>query len=93
MKYIIGIIGIVCLAGVIALKAIGEDEMGIKNDCRRNAEGYSDPTAYEALKNMEQEEERFHKLLDIIFALCELLDFHIEERIVIKDKRTGRIWR
>lgn len=32
--------------------------MGIKNDCRRNAEGYSDPTAYEALKNMEQEEER-----------------------------------
>ena len=68
-------------------------EMGIKNDCRRNAEGYSDPTAYEALKNMEQEEERFHKLLDTIFALCELSDFHIEERIVIKDKRTGRIWR
>lgn len=62
--------------------------MGIKNDCRRNAEGYSDPTAYEALKNMEQEEERFHKLLDTIFALCELSDFHIEERIVIKDKRT-----
>lgn len=71
----------------------GEDEMGIKNDCRRNAEGYSDPTAYEALKNMEQEDERFHKLLDTIFALCELSDFHIEERIVIKDKRTGRIWR
>lgn len=71
----------------------GEDEMGIKNDCRRNAEGYSDPTVYEALKNMEQEEERFHKLLDTIFALCELSDFHIEERIVIKDKRTGRIWR
>lgn len=55
--------------------------------------GYSDPTAYEALKNMEQEDERFHKLLDTIFALCELSDFHIEERIVIKDKRTGRIWR
>ena len=47
----------------------------------------SDPTVYEALKNMEQEEERFHKLLDTIFALCELSDFHIEERIVIKDKR------
>ena len=28
---------------------------------RRNAEGYSDPTAYEALKNIEREEdERFH---------------------------------
>lgn len=23
--------------------------MGTKNDCRKNAEGYSDPTAYEAL--------------------------------------------
>lgn len=30
---------------------------------RRNAEGYSDPTAYEALKNIEREEdERFHRL-------------------------------
>lgn len=28
--------------------------MGIKNDFRKNAEGYSDPTAYEALKNIEQ---------------------------------------
>lgn len=53
--------------------------MGIKNDCRKNAEGYSDPTAYEALKNIEQEEDRFHKLLETIFTLCELSDFHIEE--------------
>lgn len=40
--------------------------MGIKNDRRKNAEGYSDPTAYEALRNIEQEEDRFHKLLDTI---------------------------
>lgn len=71
----------------------GEDEMGVKNDYRKNAEGYSDPTACEALRNIEREEERFHKLLDTIFTLCELSDFHVEERIVIKDKRTGRIWR
>lgn len=31
---------------------------------RRNAEGYPDPTAYEALKNIDREEdERFHRLL------------------------------
>lgn len=47
--------------------------MGIKNDCRKNTEGYSDPTAYEALRNIEQEEDRFHKLLETIFTLCELL--------------------
>lgn len=64
-----------------------------KEDWRKNAEGYSDPTAYEALRNIEREDERFYKLLDTIFNLCELSDFHIEERIVIKDKRTGKVWR
>lgn len=46
--------------------------MGVKNDYRKNAEGYSDPTACEALRNIEQEEERFHKLLDTIlrFVNC-----------------------
>ena len=66
------------------------------NDLRRNAEGYSDPTAYNAIKNIDNDregEERFHKLLDSIFNICELSGFHIEERIVIKDKKTGRIWR
>lgn len=64
-----------------------------KDDLRRNAEGYFDPTAYEAMRNIERDEERFHKLLDTIFALCELSGFHVEERIVIKDKRTGKVWR
>ena len=40
---------------------------------RRNAEGYSDPTAYEALKNIEREEdERFHRLLHTLISWCEL---------------------
>ena len=64
---------------------------------RKNAEGYSDPTAYEAIRNVERgadaDDERFHKLLDTIFSICELSGFHIEERIVIKDKKTGKIWR
>lgn len=56
---------------------------------RRNAEGYSDPTAYEALKN----DERFHRLLHTLFYLCELADFEIEGRIILVDKRNGRVWR
>lgn len=63
------------------------------NSLRKNSEGYVDPTAYEAMRNLNKDEDRFHKLLDTIFSLCELSDFHIEERIVVKDKRTGRIWR
>lgn len=51
------------------------------------------PTAYEALRKIDEEDARFHRLLDTIFYLCELAGFRIEGRIVLTDKRTGRIWR
>lgn len=60
---------------------------------KRNSEGYSDPTAYHALKHIEDEEERFHKLLYAIFDICELANFEIEGRLVLVDKKTGRVWR
>ena len=48
---------------------------------------------YQALKNIEAEEERFHKLLHMIFDICALSDFEIEGRIVLVDKRSGKVWR
>jgi hypothetical protein len=62
-------------------------------DLRKNAEEYSDPTAYEAIKNIDKEDERFHKLLHTIFYICNVAGFEIEGRIVLVDKKTGRIWR
>ena len=63
-------------------------------DLRKNTEEYSDPTAYEAIKNIDEEEnERFHKLLHTIFYICDVAGFEIEGRIVLVDKKTGRIWR
>lgn len=67
--------------------------MANNRELKRNASGYVDPTAYEALKNIESETERFQKLLNTIFYICELAGFHVEERIVIRDKRTGKVWR
>lgn len=67
--------------------------MARDEDIRKNASGYSDPTAYQAIKNVESEDERFHKLLETIFNICELSDFHLEERIVLKDKNTGKVYR
>ena len=70
-----------------------------EDDPRRNSEGYLDPTAYEALRNIErsipseEEDLRFHKLLHTIFYLCELAGFQIEGRIVLRDKHTGRVWK
>lgn len=62
-------------------------------DIRKNASGYSDPTAYQAIKNVDGDDEKFHKLLDTIFNLCELSGFHLEERIVLRDKNTGKVYR
>lgn len=66
--------------------------MARDEDIRKNASGYSDPTAYQAIKNVDGEDEKFHKLLDTIFNLCELSGFHLEERIVLKDKNTGKVY-
>ena len=50
------------------------------NTCHRNSEGYSDPTAYIAINNVEkknevrvsaEDEDRFHKFLNTIFSLCD----------------------
>lgn len=63
------------------------------NDLKRNASGYIDPTAYEAITNIESENERFKKLLNSIFNICDLADFEIIGRIVLVDKRSGKVWK
>lgn len=59
----------------------------------KNSEGYKDLTAYQAIKNIDKEDEKFQKLLHMIFDICELAGFEIEGRIVLVNKKTGRIWR
>ena len=44
-------------------------------------------------KIQAKDDARFHQLLNMLFSLCELADFHIEGRVVLKDKRTGKVWR
>lgn len=63
------------------------------DDLKRNASGYYDPTAYEAIKKVDEEDEKFHKLLHTIFYICKLAGFEIEGRIVLTDIETGRTWR
>ena len=63
------------------------------DDLKRNGSGYYDPTAYKAITKAEKESERFHKLLNTIFNICDLAGFHVEGRIVLKDKETGKVWR
>ena len=62
-------------------------------DLRKNSEGYPDPTAYEAIKRLEAEEQKVNHLLKIIFSVCKLAGFRVEGRIVLEDLETGKIWR
>lgn len=64
----------------------------IMDNPKLNASGCKDLTAYNALKNIERE-EKYKKLLATIFNICELSGFHLEGRITLKDKKTGKVWR
>ena len=59
----------------------------------KNSEGYKDPTAYQAIKNIDKEDEKFQKLLNAIFDICDLAGFKIDGRITLVSKKSGRIWR
>lgn len=67
-------------------------------DVDRNGEGYPDPTAYSAIKNLEGVEgrdiegEKFGRLLHTIWNMCSLAGFEIQGRITVVSKKTGRIW-
>lgn len=58
----------------------------------RNAEGYRDPTAHAAIITAD-DTLRFKNLIKTIFCLCDKAGFRIEGRIVLVDKKSGKVWR
>lgn len=63
----------------------------------RNGSGYHDPTMGEALKSiLSQEKSRdkqVHQAITIVKNLLNLWGMSVENRIHIKDKKTGKIYR
>lgn len=62
-------------------------------DLKKNSEGYSDPTACKAIEHADYEYNRYRKVIGCILRVCEIAGYRVEGRIVLKDKRTGKIWR
>lgn len=64
---------------------------------KKNSEGYPDPTAYEGLRPIIEEENalerRVNKLIKTLKYITGLAGFELISRIEIKDKETGRIFR
>ena len=63
-----------------------------KKSCK-NHEGYADPTPAEAIRNIEAEARKVDWLIKTINSVCELAGFCIEGRVVLRDQKTGKVWR
>lgn len=67
----------------------------------RNKEGYSDPTAGEAIGTLTKEERREERernaavtsLITMLKQIISLAGFELVERIVLRDKETGKEYR
>lgn len=68
-----------------------------KDTVRKCGRSHKDPTADSAILKVDleriEEEDRFYNLLDTIKYISDLAGFDIENRIVFKDRKTGKIWR
>ena len=68
--------------------------MGNTQNPKNNAEGYSDLTAYNGLKNAIHEETeteiRATKLIKTLKYIIGLAGFELVERIKIRDTKTGK---
>lgn len=63
--------------------------MGDINNPKRNSEGYSDPTGYQAISNMDQQ-KRVTDLIKVLLYIIDKSGFELTERISLRDKRTGK---
>lgn len=63
----------------------------------QNHEGYSDPTAYEGLKPVIREEteqqQRVSALVRVLKYVIDAAGFDLLNRIELKDRKTGRVYR
>ena len=78
---------------------LAEGEEGYEKDYyerkRQNQEGYSDETHFEAEDRIEYERQRRRVagVIKHLMYVCNLAGYHVESRIVLRDKRNGRVWR
>lgn len=68
--------------------------MGNRDNPRNNSEGYADPTAYKATRKVVKEEnlqlKRITELMNVIRYIVDKSGFELGNRIVFKDKKTGK---
>lgn len=64
----------------------------------KNMSGYNDPTARAAIQHTDHEIDkgergRVNEVLSVMRLVASVAGFEVEGRIVLKDKKTCRVWR
>lgn len=67
------------------------DEEEVLQKKTHNNEGYPDPTAYYALRNVDSV-ERYRRMIKSIFAIINDAGFRVDGRITFVDKKTGKVY-
>ena len=62
-------------------------------ELKRNGSGCADPTAEHAIKHVTEKEMRVSKVIKTMQAVAHLAGFEVIDRIVLKDKSSGEVWR
>ena len=62
----------------------------------RNASGYVDPTAHEAIKRVSrseaEERRKVHRLIGCLLRCCELAGYEFVGTMQFRNTETGKIW-
>lgn len=58
----------------------------------KNAEGYSDPTAGQAVESASRLPKHVAQVISAIKLVAGLAGFEIANRIVLRDRETGKEW-
>ena len=67
---------------------------GSRDGFKKNGSGIYDPTAYKAIAKVDQEaQDKYDRTMDKIEEICEKAGYEIVDQIVLRDKKSGRVWR
>lgn len=58
-----------------------------------NSSGYKDPTAYAVSKPITEEEQRVTELVRVLKTIIRWAGFELINRIELRDRRSGRMYR
>ena len=63
------------------------------NNIYKNAEGYPDYVAGEAIKAADKQPRHVSYIISVCKGIARKFNCEVEGRIAIKDKETGKVWR